>query len=362
LLDHVNASGFGALLYPTVNREGRETAVAIVRATFELSATGRLQPVDEQTAVRMEDVFCGDPGVSTAVEESDLAVYKPGTDVVVVGSAHARNGRPTTSVQVGVRVGDLQKTALVTGDRVYERAFGVGPVVASAPIPFTTIPLIWERSFGGVDPRTVDSKRPQFEARNPIGCGYVSGKILRSPVPGRKLPNISPLRSANVDSEEPWGFSPVGRAWQPRYPLAGTYDDRWQKERAPFLPLDFDYAFFQCAPRGLMSPRHLRGDEPVTVVNMCPDGDLAFNLPGLVMGLTVRVDGKPAQRCLAALDTVVLEPARRRVALVWRRAIVCRRSANEVLRVMSFALSRQGAAAVIGTEVNASVGEPKWKS
>jgi len=358
----VNTSGFAALLYPTVNREGRETAVVVVRATFELNRNGRLEPVDDQTAVRLEDVFCGKPGLSTALEESDLAVYKPGTDVVVVGSAHARNGRPAPSVQVGVRVGDLHKSARVTGDRVYQRAFGVGPLIASAPMPFTTMPLIWERSFGGVDPRTIDSERPQSDARNPIGCGYKAGKLFRTPVAGQRLPNILPLGKDSGSSTEPWGFSPIGRAWLPRYPLAGTYDERWQADRAPFLPLDFDYAFFQCAPRGLTSGHHLHGDEPVTVVNMDPEQELNFNLPGLVMGLTIRVDGKPARRCLAALDTVVLEPARRRVALVWRRAIVCRRSTGEVLKVVSFALSRRGAAAVIGTEVNAPVGEPAWKS
>jgi hypothetical protein len=356
---HTNTSGFGALLYPAVNREGRETAVAIVRGTFELDQAGRLRPTDEQIPVRLEDVYFGAPGVSTSLEEADLAVYKPGTDVVVVGSAHAPNGRPSTSVQVGVRVGDLQKSAQVTGDRVYQRAFGVGPVVASEAMPFTTMPLVWERSFGGVDPRTIDSERPQFDARNPIGCGYLAGKVLRTPVSGQKLPNIHP--SGSGSSTEPWGFSPVGRAWLPRYPLAGTYDDRWQEDRAPFLPLDFEYAFFQCAPGGLSSAQHLRGDEPVTVVNMSPEGALTFDLPGLVMGLTIRVEGKSAQRCLAALDTVVLEPARRRVALVWRRAITCRRSTNEVQQVISFALSRQGAAAVIGSEVNAPVREPTWK-
>ena len=362
MLAHLNTSGFASLLYPTVNREGRETAVAVVRGTFELNDDGRLIPVEEQPGVRLEDRFYGDQGVSTALEESDLAVYKPGTDVVVVGAAHAPNERAVTSIHVGVRVGDLQKSALVTGDREYERVLGVGPVVPSEPKPFTTMPLVWERSFGGVDPRTVDSERPQFEARNPIGCGYVSGKLLRAPISGQKLPNISPLRRSAGMHSEPCGFSPIGRAWLPRYSLAGTYDERWKRDRSPFLPADFDYAFFQCAPADLRSPQHLRGDEPVRIVNMSPEGELAFNLPGLVMGLTIRVDGKSPLRCLAALDTVILEPARRRVSLVWRRAIACRRSTNEVLRVGSFALTRWGAATVLGSEVDAPIGEPKWRS
>jgi len=358
LLAHVNTSGFAALLYPTVNRDGRETAVAVVRATFELNRAGRLEPAEEQVPVRLEDVYFGDPGVSSSLEESDLAVYKPGTDVVVVGDAYAPKGRPTTSVQVGVRVGDLHKSAMVTGDREYRPAFGVGPLAASAPMTFTSMPLVWERTFGGTDPTTIDDDRPQFDPRNPVGCGF--GTVA----PGQKLPNVYPLDGGGTDSsrEEPWGFSPVGRGWLPRYPLAGTYDATWQKERIPFLPLDFDYRFFQCAPRGLMSAQHLRGDEPVRIINMSPEGEQAFMLPGLVMGLIIRIDRKPAQRCLAALDTVVLEPARRRVTLVWRRAIVCRRSATEVFQVLSFAVSRRGARAAIGAEADQPVGEPTWTS
>jgi hypothetical protein len=354
---HTNRSGFEALLYPAVNREGRETAVAIVRATFELNRAGLLEPADEQIPVRLEDVYFGDPGVSSSLEESDLAIYKPGTDVVVVGEAYAPGGRPATAVQVGVRVGDLHKSAIVTGDRVYRPAFGVGPVAASAPMPFTVIPLVWERTFGGTDPTSIAAGRPRFDPRNPVGCGFGTALV------GQRLPNVFPLDGSDGDrSQTPWGFSPVGRSWLPRYPLAGTYDEVWRAERMPFLPLDFDYRFFQCAPNGLMGAQHLRGDEPVRIVNMSPEGELAFKLPGLVMGLSVRVDRKGRHRCLAALDTVVLEPARRRVMLVWRRAIVCRRSAKEVLGVLSFAVSRRGARVAIGSEADAPVGEPTWIS
>ncbi len=355
---HRNTSGFEALLYPTFNREGRETAVAIVRATYELNQAGRLEPADEQVPVRLEDVYVGDPGVSSSLEESDIAIYKPGTDIIVVGEAYAPGGQPTASVQVGVRVGDVYKSATVVGDRLYRPAFGVGPLTASAPMPFRTMPLVWERTVGGTDPATMDDARPRFDPRNPVGCGFGAAMV------GHRLPNVYPLQGdrGEQNQSEPWGFSPVGRGWLPRYPLAGTYDETWQAERMPFLPLDFDYRFFQCAPRGLTAAQHLRGDEPVRIVNMSIEGELAFTLPGLVMGLAIRIDRKGAQRCLAALDTVVLVPARRRVMLVWRRAIVCRRSATEVLGVLSFALSHRGARAAIGSEAHAPVREPAWIS
>jgi hypothetical protein len=355
-VQHINTSGFQTLLYPTISREGRETAVAVVRATFELNDRERLVPSPEQVPVRLEDVYFGAPGVSSSLEESDLAVYKPGTDVVVVGEAHAPKGRAATQVQVGVRVGDLHKSALVVGDRSYRSAFGVGPLAPSAPVPFTTLPLVWERAFGGRDANDSDTEQSKFEARNQVGCGF--GTV----VPDGRLPNIYPLHGGGVDSDrpQPWALSPVGRAWLPRHLLAGTYDAHWQTERAPFLPLDFDYRFFQCGSEGLVSRQHLRGDEPVRIVNMSEEGELAFTLPGLVMGMSIRIDRRPLWRCLAALDTVILRPSRRQVALVWRRAIACRRSVQEVFQVVSFAVSPDGARSVIGAEADAPIGEPTW--
>src|SRR6185503_977072 len=112
----------------------------------------------------------------------------------------------------------------------------------------------------------------------------------------------------------------------------------------------------------MVSAQHLRGDEPVRTINMSPEGEQAFTLPGLVIGLTIRIDHKRMQRCLAALDTVILEPVRRRVMMVWRRAIVCRRSALEVLHVLSFAVSQRGARAAIGSAAEMPVSEPTWIS
>lgn len=357
-MQHTNTSGFQTLLYPTVNREGRETVVAVVRGTFELNRAGRLVPAEEQVPVRLEDIYVGEPGVSSSLEESDLAVYKPATDVIVVGEAHAPHGRLASQVQVGVRVGELHKSALVVGDRKYQPAFGVGRLTVSAPIPFTRVPLVWERAFGGIDPDTTKNQNPQFEPRNPVGCGFGGAAANRT------LPNIYSVTGEGIDSARPvpCGFSPIGRAWLPRYRLAGTYDTNWQRERAPFLPLDFDYRFFQCAPDGLAGNRHLRGDEPVRIVNMSPEGELAFTLPALVMGMAIRIDRRPLWRCLAALDTVILRPARRQVSLVWRRAIACRRSFQEVFQVVSFAVSASGAQAVLGADAGQPIGEPQWNS
>ena len=44
------------------------------------------------------------------------------------------------------------------------------------------------------------------------------------------------------------GLGAVGRWWQPRLALAGTYDDSWKQTRWPGLPEDFDFGYWNCAP------------------------------------------------------------------------------------------------------------------
>jgi len=362
--DHLHTSGFESLLLPMLGRDGREHVVAIVRAAFLLDASGQLAPDPEQTPVRLEDVHAGDPGVSGPVEECDLALYKPGTDIVVVGEAHAPRGRRTGRVTVRVEVGALAKSAHVIGDREWRRWLGFGPLRPTAPRPFTRMPLLWERSAGGTDPRTATRPRPRFDERNPAGCGYRSG-LLRLAKAGQALPNVlrpeppSPILRSNP---EPWGFGPVGRHWWPRRRLAGTYDKAWEDERAPLLPDDFDYRYFQCGSSNLVSRGHLQGDEPVRLVHLSPEGRNEFRLPGLRLGMTVFRPGRPRERAVGALDTIVLEPSRRRVSLVWRRAFPCARSASEISRVVSFVVTRRGARAALGERADQPVEEPAWTS
>ena len=49
----------------------------------------------------------------------------------------------------------------------------------------------------------------------------------------------------------------------PRVSYAGTYDEQYQKERAPDPPLDFSYAFYNGAHPDLQVEGYLRGDEEV---------------------------------------------------------------------------------------------------
>src|SRR4051794_17261622 len=148
--------------------------------------------------------------------ETDLVWGKPGTDVLVTGSAHAPEGRPVSQLPVAFALGPVLRQAVILGDRVWER--GVVGHRQGSPQPFTAMPLLWERAFGGSD---MAGHPPAWEPRNPVGCGFV--RLGRPPLT-MSLPNIEDLRARIAspwDRPAPVGFGPIGRHWQPRAAYAG---------------------------------------------------------------------------------------------------------------------------------------------
>jgi len=73
----------------------------------------------------------------------------------------------------------------------------------------------------------------------------------------------------------------------PRLRAAGTYDEAYRQVRAPALPKDFSYAFFNGAHPDLQVAGYLRGDEEVELLHLAPEPVWRFKLPGVCP--TVRV-------------------------------------------------------------------------
>lgn len=85
----------------------------------------RCDLADEQMRLELiGQCFGGDPESSSHRYEPEVAFYKPSTDVVVIGHAHAP-APGTRAMMVEVRVGSLQKRLRVTGDRVWFSAGGL---------------------------------------------------------------------------------------------------------------------------------------------------------------------------------------------------------------------------------------------
>lgn len=243
----------------------------------------------------------------------DWSTTKPGTDVLLHASAHAPGGHPAPRVDVSLRFDGRTKTLAVFGDRTWRPGL-FGPSL-SEPAPFVTMPIRYERAYGGAD-------GDAFDARNPIGVGFATAAAHLA---GRPAPNVEhpdALIASWRDRPRPAGFGPIPRHWSPRRELAGTYDERWEAERAPLLPEDFDDDFFYSAPEDQRVPGHLREGSVIELLNLTPSGHLRVTLPKVRPTFRTYF-GRDAVDHGGRLHTVILEPDESRLIMVWHTALRC---------------------------------------
>lgn len=319
-----NQTPFRAMLSVLPNVEAIDTLYVIVRATLALRP--RLSLAPEQLPVCLADEYYGDPGDSSLKTVSEVHVGKPGTDVLLVGRAWGPQGHAVAESFVRVLAAERQKTIRVSGDRVWQ-----SDGTPSAAAPFEAMPLVWERAFGGVH-RLED--RMLAEERNPIGVGF-AGKRSVEELIGHPVPNLedpaAPLTQLG-QQPTPVCFAATAPHWLPRRGFAGTYDEQWQRTRAPYLPMDFDARFLQCAAPELAFDRYLEGGEPLEIHGATPEGPIAFTLPAAHLAVEVSVAGS-VEHPPARLETVLIEPDQNRLCLTWRAALPCDRNVRKVDKV-----------------------------
>jgi hypothetical protein len=310
-----NDTPYVAFVTLAADRDGRDLWLVVVKATFDIHPDGSLSRAAEQVPVTLAPIHAGEPARSSLLLESDIDYAKPGVDVVVQGTVRTPRGEPAREVVVGLEVNGRRKLLRALGDRMWEPS--AGGVVASPPALFVAFPLVYERAFGGYDPEATGD----HDERNPAGCGYARNlrSLLGQPAPNLEYPD-EPVDAWRARTR-PAGLGPVARSWRPRRDLAGTYDRRWEDERMPLLPLDFDERFFLCAPSDQQF-ESLPGRAVVRLVGMTDDAPLAFKLPYLALGLNTRMGEEVIAR-RPALRTVLLLPDRRQVVLVYHDAMPC---------------------------------------
>jgi len=318
-----NRTPFAAATHVQLNADGQEVLVAMLSASFESpESNGALRPAAEHLPVTFGDVPFGDPSLSSNRYEADIAPVKPAAEVIVNATAHAPNGKPVREMQVGLSIGNVRKVLNVAGDRIYDAGS------YSAPHPFRTMPIVYERAYGGT---TQDGRA---EPRNPVGVGFhhaaSADPAVRTQAPNITYPGEPVLSPA--DRPRPAGFAALGRGWQPRLGFAGTYDQNWVDTQWPLPPKDFDPRHHLCAPADQQLPR-LAGGEDVSLVGLTPTGRWSFRLPRIPAPVRLIYDDRVVVHAFAP-DTVIIEPDLWRVTLKARLSFVTRRNAPALREIV----------------------------
>jgi hypothetical protein len=333
-----NSTPFLSECFVSPDKHGHKYCVVVIKATFDV-AGGHCQISETPVPFVYADEHHGDPGTTSIRYESDFAPVKSLVDVLVNASAVAPRGKPVTELLIGLDGPGIRKRALVKGDRNWYH--GGGGIRASSPQPFLTMPIVWDRAFGGSDRSHDQTARHGTELRNHVGVGFHLNNEDRTIV-GGSLPNIErPDNGMRLwsDKPDPLGFGPVGRGWQPRIAFAGTYDQRWMDETLPFLPEDFDDRYFQSAPLDQQVQRLVPGS-----VFVCENMDIGGRFDVRVPALDIPVRFIFTDRTEASAivpDTLILEPGLCRIVVLGRTRVRLPRKLTALLEIQLGARKRQ---------------------
>lgn len=319
MLQLENLTPFAAATTVYANAQGVDTLQIVVKGSFDIGPSLHLCEAQPEPVVA--DEYWGEPELTSLKAASDFLPPKTCTDILLAGDAVAPDEREITHCDVGIRVGSLSHCFRVTGDRQW-RSGTIGPA-----LPFTRIPLLYENAYGGQASAEV-SRQAGYEY-NPVGKGFFTGKAVPDNTSLPNIERIDMLIDAPSDKPLPAGCGPIAPGWQPRAKLAGTYDAKWQTDRAPFLPLDYNPAFANTAPEGLLYPGFLEGGEPIELVGVHRSGPLSAVVPSVKMSCSIGLGGQTVSVPFQ-LETLLLEPNTLKVSLVWKAVYACVRCQEKV--------------------------------
>lgn len=301
--------------------DGAEVWIVAVKATYDITPDGATQLSKSQVPVHTGPVL--HDGLKSLRYDTDLGPRKRNTDIVLIGHAYSQDGSDVSELWVAWRVGSIKRTARVISDRFWDS--DASGDVMSTPIRFASMPLVFERAFGG---RT---DQDEHDLVNPVGKG--SGLDGQGRV---ALPNIEsveqPIR-AREDRPPVVTFGPIASHWPERRKFAGTYDDQWREERCPLLPQDLDPRFWQCAPASQQAQGYLVGGELVELINLTkpgfsPNGRVRFEVPDVNVVFETHFYDQSVVRSQSVVHTLVLEPDYPRISVVHHMMLPCHPKVN----------------------------------
>jgi hypothetical protein len=168
-----------------------------VKQTWRFDAEGQVEvDSDDPFPILTKD----EPTEFGMLPRDDLPSLDDFYDVILLGSAYAAPQPEVTHRIVSLSVGEVRRELRVIGDRHWRTQ-----AESSPPEPFSQMPLIYPRAYGGTTEVLIDHESPLLvsDHRNPVGRGFdpvpiaeVLGDSLECP-PGfpqvsgpRELPNL----------------------------------------------------------------------------------------------------------------------------------------------------------------------------
>ena len=321
-----NQTPFSAEQFLLIDEDGNNILTYVLKATWHMREND-ISLADDQKSVILVDEYYGETENSSIRYESEIAFSKPGTDIILIGSAYGIHGM-IPQVDVMLKVGNIKKKLRVSGKRYWDKAFGVWYI--SDPEPFDKFPIRYEHAFGGLvineDHQLID-----FYDQNPVGTGY-EASTNKAKRKYSLLPNIEDpgcLISGPSDQPFPAGFGFIAPNWKTRKKYSGTFDDHWKKNRFPLLPHDFNRKFFNSAHPDLVSPQYLKGGELVELLNLTPTGKCQFSLPDITPEVTIKIKNNQDQSNMN-MDTLIINTDENLLFMIWRKSFSINNKINQI--------------------------------
>ena len=280
----------------------RWVLTVVTKATFRLEP-GVVSLAPSPEPILDEDSHWDDDPARSVVAPADLVPFKLRADVVLVGSAHARNGQPVRSLVARMSVGRIDKSIEVVCPRIRTQS---GEVREGKR--WTRMSLSYERAAGGPD------------TDNPVG---VSPAGPRDPYGQLPLPSLQPpgfsLQGDRLPP--PVGFGPVAASWPARRSKLGRGAPEGREwARTPFGE-GFDPAYFQVAPADQQLDA-IRVDERFTLENMHPRHPLLVtSLPGTRPRARIELSGAAPREIALSPDTLWIDTDRAICTVTYRAKV-----------------------------------------
>jgi hypothetical protein len=174
-------------------------------------------------------------------------------EFLVYGCAYCPSDFKEQPISVKVRLGKFEKQLAIFGNRTINSNNRI-----SQPSAFVRLPIRPQEAFGG-----------EGHLKNPLGKGITSLFEMGEevwPMPNVELPKQ--LMINHTDLPDPAGFWALSQEFPQRTCYLGEFDNQWQKDRWPHLPLATQAAFYQSAPTDQQLNDFFQGDESITIHHM----------------------------------------------------------------------------------------------